>query len=55
MSNTSLPSELTFTTATEAKRAEDKLRAEGISFKTSIVKTRKRGLEYVVNLFGKDA
>ena len=40
------PSELTFATATEAKKVEDELRAAGVSFKTSIVKTRKRGLEY---------
>lgn len=39
------PSEV-FATAGEAKRREDELRAAGASFKTSIVKTRKRGLEY---------
>lgn len=44
------PSELTFATANEAKAEEDRLRAAGASFKTSIVKTRKRGLEYRIQL-----
>lgn len=44
------PSELTFATANEAKAEEDKLRAAGVSFKTQIVKTRKRGLEYRITL-----
>lgn len=44
------PSELTFATATEAKSKEDELRAEGASFKTTIVKTRRRGLEYKIAL-----
>lgn len=39
-----------FKTAAEAKFTEDKLRAEGISFKTSIVKTRRRGLEYLITI-----
>ena len=51
MSNMSLLSELTFATANEAKAMEDKLRAEGASFRTRIVKTRKRGLEYRINIF----
>lgn len=50
MSNMSLPSELTFATANEAKAMEDELRAEGASFRTRIVKTRKRGLEYRISL-----
>ena len=44
------PSELTFATATEAKSKEDELRDEGLSFKTQIVKTRRRGLEYRITL-----
>lgn len=44
------PSELTFATANEAKAEEDRLRAAGVSFKTTIVKTRKRGLEYRIKL-----
>ena len=51
MSSTSLLSELTFATANEAKAEEDRLRAVGASFKTSIVKTRKRGLEYRITIF----
>ena len=43
-------SELTFATASEAKTEEDRLRAAGASFKTTIVKTRKRGLEYRIQL-----
>lgn len=50
MSNMSLLSELTFATANEAKAMEDELRAEGASFRTRIVKTRKRGLEYRISL-----
>ena len=45
------PSELTFATATEAKKVEDRLREQGISFKTQIVKTRRRGLEYRIAIF----
>lgn len=44
------PSELTFATVSEAKAEEDRLRAEGASFKTRIMKTRKRGLEYRISL-----
>lgn len=51
MSSTSLLSELTFATANEAKAEEDRLRAEGVSYRTRIVKTRKRGLEYRITLF----
>lgn len=45
------PSELVFVTSSEAKAEEDRLRAEGASFKTVITKTRKRGLEYRIKLF----
>ena len=51
MSNTSLLNELTFATVNEAKSKEDELRAVGASFKTSIVKTRRRGLEYRITIF----
>lgn len=52
MSSTSQPSELTFATAGEAKTVEDRLREQGVSFRTRIVRTRKRGLEYVVTQLG---
>lgn len=39
-----------FTSAQSAAAVEDSLRAEGASFKTTIVKTRKRGLEYRIQL-----
>lgn len=45
----SQPSEV-FATANEAKAEENRLRAAGASFKTTIVKTRKRGLEYRIDL-----
>jgi hypothetical protein len=51
LSSTNPPNSLTFATANEAKAMEDKLRADGASFRTQIVKTRKRGLEYRINIF----
>lgn len=39
-----------FTSAQAAAAVEDSLRNEGLSFKTTIVKTRKRGLEYRIKL-----
>lgn len=44
------PSELTFATANEAKKVEDRLREQGVSYRTRIIKTRKRGLEYRIQL-----
>lgn len=40
----------TFTSPLAAAAVEDSLRTEGASFKTRIVKTRKRGLEYRIQL-----
>lgn len=39
-----------FTSAQAAAAVEDSLRERGLSFRTIIVKTRKRGLEYRVQL-----
>lgn len=39
-----------FTSANAAVAVEDSLRDRGLSFKTYIVKTRKRGLEYRIQL-----
>lgn len=51
MSSTNPLSELVFTKVNEAKAMEDELRTEGASFRTRIVKTRKRGLEYRIDIF----
>ena len=39
-------------TATDTVAAERALREQGRSYQTKISKTRKRGLEYIVLLFG---
>ena len=39
-------------TAERATEAEEVLRGQGKSYKTRIVKTKKHGLEYVVQVFG---
>ena len=39
-----------FTSPLSAAAVEDSLRDVGLSFKTTIVKTRKRGLEYRIKL-----
>lgn len=38
--------------ATEAREIEKKLAAQGVSYQTRIVKTRKKGLFYVINVLG---
>jgi hypothetical protein len=36
----------------EAKRVENELMARGASYRTRITSTRKRGLRYIVEVFG---
>jgi len=41
---------LTFATAAEATAKEQELRVQQVSFRTRIIRTRKRGLEYSVEV-----